>query len=262
MALFTDAPISTLDQLAAQDSAALDVASTEGIDATAKISLGQDELGIELVAAVSRSPFSPATPSVWWPGMVLTTTLQLSSIVVTPPLRLWHTFHTLELIYRDAYNNQLNDRYLGKWHAYTDLAKWACSMLMQTGVGVVSDPVAVAQVPQVDVTSGSFQATNYFVQAAWMNSHGEEGMASAVASATASDQNSIQVTATSPPGNATAWNVYAGTSINSITLQNSAPIDTGQPWLLPVSGLVSGRSPGTGQAPSYYRVLPRYLQRG
>jgi hypothetical protein len=32
--------------------------------------------------------------------------------------------------------------------------------------------------------------------------------------------------------------------------------------LLPVSGLVSGRSPGTGQAPSYYRVLPRYLQRG
>jgi hypothetical protein len=262
MALFTDAPISTLDQLAAQDSAALDVASTEGIDATAKISLAQDELGIEIVAAASRPPFSPASPSVWWPGMVLTTTLQLSSIVVTPPLRLWHTFHTLELIYRDAYNNQLNDRYLGKWHAYTDLAKWASSMLMQTGVGVVSDPMAVAQSPQVAVISGIFQAATYFAQAAWLNSRGEEGMASAVASASALDQNSIQVSANNPPANATAWNIYAGTSIDSITLQNPAPIDAGQPWLLPVAGLVSGRSPSTGQAPSYYRVLPRYLQRG
>jgi hypothetical protein len=41
MALFTDAPISTLDQLAAQDTAVLDVASNEGIDASAKISLAQ-----------------------------------------------------------------------------------------------------------------------------------------------------------------------------------------------------------------------------
>lgn len=262
MALFTDAPISTLDQLAAQDSAALDVASTEGIDATAKISLAQDELGIEITAASSRSPFSPATGSVWWPGTVLTTTLQLSSIVVTPPLRLWHAFRTLELIYRDAYNNQLNDRYLGKWRSYTDLAKWASAMLMQTGVGIVSDPVAVAESPQVDVIGGTFQANTYFAQAAWVNSRGEEGMASAVTSATALDQTSVQVTANNPPANATAWNIYAGTSIDSITLQNGAPITAGQPWLLPVSGLVPGRVPGTGQAPNYYRVLPRYLQRG
>lgn len=262
MALFTDAPISTLDQLAAQDSAALDVASTEGIDATAKISLAQNELGIEITAASSRSPFSAATSSVWWPGMVLTTTVQLSSIVVTPPLQLWHAFHTLELIYRDAYNNQLNDRYLGKWKAYTDLAKWAFSMLMQTGVGVVSDPVAIAQSPEVDVVSGIFQATTYFVQTAWLNATGEEGMASAVTSAAALDQNSFQVTANSPPANATAWNIYAGTSIDSITLQNPVPVAVGQPWLLPDSGLVSGRGPGAGQAPNYYRTLPRFLQRG
>ena len=61
MALFTDAPISTLDQLAAQDSAALDVASTEGIDATAKISLAQDELGIEITAALP-APYFPRCP--------------------------------------------------------------------------------------------------------------------------------------------------------------------------------------------------------
>jgi|SRR5579859_2169607 len=262
MALFTDAPITTLDQLAAQDSAALDVASTEGIDATAKSFLAQDELGIEITAAVSCSPFSPATPSAWWPGMILTTTVQLSSIVVTPPLRLWHTFHTLELIFRDAYSNQLNDRYLGKWRAYTDLAKWASSMLMQTGIGVASDPVAVAQSPQVEVIAGTFQANTYFVQAAWLNSRGDEGMASAVASASALDQNSIQVTAKNPPPNATAWNVYAGTSIDAVSLQTPTPIAVDQAWVLPASGLVSGRGPGTGQAPSYFRVLPRYLQRG
>jgi hypothetical protein len=166
------------------------------------------------------------------------------------------------LIYRDGYNTQLNDRYLGKWRAYTDLAKWARSMLMQTGVGIVSDPVAVAQSPQVDVIAGIFQAGTYFVQTAWLNARGEEGMASAVTSAAVLDQNSIQVTALGAPANATVWNVYAGTSIDAIMLQNPVPITVGQPWLLPTSGLVFGRGPGIGQAPNYYRVLPQYLQRG
>ena len=35
-------------------------------------------------------------------------------VVVTPPLKLWHTFRTLEMVYGDAYNSQLNDRYAGK----------------------------------------------------------------------------------------------------------------------------------------------------
>jgi hypothetical protein len=50
-----------LDQLAGQDTAMLDVASTEGIDATAKLTLAQNELGTELVAAY-RSAFSPSSP--------------------------------------------------------------------------------------------------------------------------------------------------------------------------------------------------------
>jgi hypothetical protein len=56
-------------------------------------------------------------------------------------------------------------------------------------------------------------------------------MASAVTSAAALDQNSVQVTAKNPPQNATAWNIYAGTSIDAITLQNSVPITVGQPYL-------------------------------
>jgi hypothetical protein len=262
MALFTDAPISTLDQLAAQDTAVLNVASTEGIDATAKLTLAQNELGAELVAATSRSPFAPTSLLTWWPGMILTSSVQLSSIAVTPPLLMWHTFHALELIYRDAYYNQLNDRYQSKWNAYKDLSKWAAGLLFQTGVGVVGDPVPIAQSPEVDVVSGTLPAGNYFVEVTWLNSSGGEGMPSPVSSASATGENSVQVTANNPPSNAVGWNVYAGTSINSMTLQNAVPIDTGQIWVLPPSGLVLGVAPGTGQAPDYFCPLPRYLQRG
>jgi len=262
MALFTDAVISTLDQLATQDTAVLDVASAEGIDATGKLSLAQDEVGAQIVGAGARSPFSPATSSIWWPGMILTSSVQLGNIVVTPPLLMWHTFHTLELIYRDAYYNQLNDRYLGKWNAYKDLSKWAAGLLFQTGVGIVADPVPVAQTPQVTTQAGTFGAATYFVQVSWLNSRGEEGLASAVASTATSDNSGILVTPTSPPANATGWNAYVGGSIDSIVLQNMTPIVMNEPWVLPATGLVPGASPGTGQAPNYFRQFPRYLQRG
>src|SRR5579864_413704 len=264
MALFTDAPISTLDQLAAQDSGVLDVASNEGIDASAKISLAQEELGVELTAAFSRSSFSRTNPSIWWPGSVATSLsiLQLPNIVVTPPLRLWHTFHTLELLYRDAYGSQLNDRYAAKWKEYQNLAKQASAVLFQTGIGVVSDPIAIASNPEIGLLGGAQGATMYYAQVAWLNSRGEEGMPSPVASASAPDQNSLQVTPNSPPSNDVAWNVYVGVSIDSITLQNSIPLDTSQTWLLPPSGLAQGRSPALGQEPNYYSQAPRFLQRG
>src|ERR1043165_654432 len=120
MALFTDGSISTLDQLAEQDSAVLDVASTEGIDASAKLMLAQQELGVELTAAFSRCTPAHTVSSMSWPGMGSTVrgVLQLSNTAITSPLRLWHTYRTLAMIYRDAYSNQLNDRYLGKWNAY------------------------------------------------------------------------------------------------------------------------------------------------
>ena len=44
MALFTDGPVSSIDDLAAQDTQLLDVANAEGIDVTRKLGLAQDEL--------------------------------------------------------------------------------------------------------------------------------------------------------------------------------------------------------------------------
>lgn len=264
MALFTDGSISTLDQLAEQDSAVLDVASTEGIDASAKLVLAQEELSVELTAAFSRCSPSRTVPSLWWPGMGSTFqgVLQLSNTAITPPLRLWHTYRSLAMIYREAYSNQLNDRYLGKWNAYKDLAKWATGMLFQIGIGVVSNPLSAAQSPDIYILTGNQPAATYFVQISWLNVMSEEGTPSAIVSLTAPDQNAIQVTPKGPPANATNWNVYAGTSIDSITMQNASPLDLAASWITPPAGLVSGAAPGTGQEPNYYYELPRYLQRG
>ncbi|MBZ5590646.1 MAG: hypothetical protein LAP39_00305 [Acidobacteriia bacterium] len=264
MALFTDASISTLDQIALQDTGVLDVASTEGIDAAAKIALAQEELGVEMASAISRSAFSRTTPSSWWPGSVGTslTSLTLTNIAVTPPLRLWHTFHTLELIYRDAYGTQLNDRYLSKWKEYQDLSKWASIMLLQTGIGVVLNPIVIADSPEIDLLSGSLPATTYYVQVAWLNASGEEGMASPVASINAPDHNSVQVKPKKPPTNAASWNLYAGTAVDSIMLQNASPVNVDQIWTMPPSGLAQGCNPGQGQEPNYFSQLPRFLQRG
>jgi hypothetical protein len=264
MALFTDGSISTLDQLAEQDNAVLDVASTEGIDAAAKLTLAQEELSVELMSAFSRCSPSRMAASQWWPGMGSTSqgVLQLSNTAITPPLRLWHTFRTLAMIYREAYSNQLNDRYLGKWNAYKDLAKWATGMLFQIGIGVVTSPLSAAQRPDINVLSGNQPAATYYVQVSWLNATSEEGMPSAIVSATATDQNAMQATPKNPPANATNWNVYAGTSIDSITRQNAIAIALDESWIMPSTGLVAGPAPGTGQEPNYYYELPRYLQRG
>src|SRR5689334_3245612 len=96
MALFIDGPISTIDDLTAQDTQLNDVASTEGIDATKKLELAQEELEIELTSLLG----------------------DVSGVIVTPALRLWHTYRALTLVYSDAYYSQLNDRYKGKRDEY------------------------------------------------------------------------------------------------------------------------------------------------
>ena len=97
MALFTDGPASNIEDLTAQDSQLLNVANSEGIDVTVKLALAQEAIGIHLEGLLGEGPHR-----------------SLRHVVVTPPLRLWHTYRTLESVYRDAYNSQLNDRYAGK----------------------------------------------------------------------------------------------------------------------------------------------------
>ena len=261
MALFTDGPISTTDQLVSQDSSVLDVSSSEGIDLTAKLTVAQEELGIQIGAMLVGTRLSSSW-AYMWPGTSISSQVSLNSIVTTPALRLWHTFQTLALVYRDAYNNQLNDRYAGKWSEYKELAKWASDIVSRSGIGIAADPIPIAVAPTLGFVSGPLSGTIYFVQVSWINAGGEEGMPSRLASLTVPDQAVLQVTPVSPPSNARLWNVYAGTTIDSITLQNASPVAVGQVWTEAATGLVTGRPPGNGQEPSFLKPLPRVLQRG
>jgi hypothetical protein len=184
--------------------------------------------------------------------------------VVTAPLRLWHAFHTLEMVYRDAYNNQLNDRYRGKWEQYRELSGWAMQKLLETGVGIVADPVPQAAAPQLDIVPGEpgYEEATYYVRVAWVNAGGEEGVASPWEVATAPPDMMLQVRAVRRPSNAVGWNVYVGVSADEQTLQNASPIDPDGAWDIRIVPEIRGRMPGDGQRPNYVRAVGQVLQRG
>jgi len=255
MALFTDGTISTLEDLTAQDAAVLDISSVEGIDVTRKMALARDELGMELASLLARTiAYGLAQLPACGPS--------LGAVTVTPPLQAWHTFRTLELVYRDAFNNQLNDRYKGKRDQYHELAKWAAEKLMQTGIGIVSNPVAQAATPELEASAGVLAEGTYYVATAWANASGGEGAGAAPATIQLSDGSGFTVRPGSAPVNAAGWNVFVGTSPDGMVQQNTTLLDTGEGWVQSTAPLTEGRRPGTGQAPSYLKPTPRILQRG
>src|SRR6202011_672239 len=122
------------------------------------IGLAINEVGLQL-----QSRFTPLGTNI---GLTVPQ-LTLSNIVVTPPLRLWLLFHTLELVYRDAYFSQLNDRYQAKWNEYKDLSTSAAALLFQIGVGTVADPILQAVHPKLSLVAGSLAPAKYFIEVSW-----------------------------------------------------------------------------------------------
>ena len=259
MALFTDGPVSCILDLTARDTQLLNVAVAEGIDVTQKLGLAQDELALEVATLLTRSSY--ADQMLW-----LAPQPDLGSVVVTPALKLWHTLRSLELVYADAYNNQLNDRYAGKRDQFHAMAESAFEKLVQLGIGMASCPVAQPGIPNVVAApgpQGSFPLPDdtYYVTTAWMNSQGEEG-ACAVPAAVTTSASTLLIQSGKAPRNATAWNVYVSTAPDTMSLQNTSPLAIGQTWLQPGKLTTGGRAPGSGQSPSYIKPVPRMLQRG
>ena len=69
----------------------------------------------------------------------------VSDVVVSPQMKRWHALHTLAVVYRDAYNNQLNDRYQNKWEEYRELARGAKERTLEFGIGLVADAGAAGR---------------------------------------------------------------------------------------------------------------------
>jgi hypothetical protein len=254
MALFADGAISDLDDLAAQDSQLLDVASTEGVNVTQKITLAQGELEIELASMLESLRLAA------WPFSVILEPA-IGNIVVTPALQLWHTYRTLEMVYADAYSDQLNDRYAAKRDQFHEFANWAREKLIQTGLGICTTPIPQAETPLLNATPGNLPDGTYYVTMAWINQIGQEG-ASGVPDAITTSSSTFEVQPATPPINANGWNVYVGQTSETMVMQNDEPIAAGQVWQQPAVLRTTGQAPGTGQPPNFLKAIPRVLQRG
>lgn len=187
----------------------------------------------------------------------------MSDVVVTQQLKRWHALYTLAIFYRDAYNDQLNDRYLAKWNEYLSLARNAREMTTLYGIGLVSIPIPQARVPVLSVVAGSLPATVYYVRTSWISSTGAEGNPSKAAAYEAPVSSLVTVTnGVNVPAVATAFNVYMGLTEFTTTLQNATPIAIGTTFTEGASGLVAGVPAGMGQAPDIYITGGSVLRRG
>jgi hypothetical protein len=258
--LFTDGPISTVDQLADYESEIRQVAAGESINLDTKLRLAQTEIGVELLATA----VAPDGWNGYWitPGFVRNK-FTLAQVVITDALQLWHIFATLGAVYRDAYNRKLNDKYLPKWNEYQDLARTAENQCMTMGLGVVYAPLPAPGAPQLTaVAGGTLGASNYFVQTTWVNAAGQESYPSPEAGLAVAAAHLLQVQPTPPPANATGWIAYVTMVSGQEQKQFYTPLNPYYAWTLPPTGLVAGPAPGNGQPYDILRTVPRTLQRG
>ena len=250
MALFVDGPVATLTDLRAYESSVLDMASTETIDLTVKLNIAHREANFEVSCFLARHGYNPPP--------------DLGRVIATEPVLHFETLRALELIYRDAYNSQLNDRYLGKWKEYAELSRGAMTLLFDIGVGMSNAPMARASAPGVStVPGGLLEGRTYFVSIAWQTPTGETGDWSSTQACFAPEMTLLSLTPPTPaPQGATGYFVYAGTSEDDMRRQNEVGIATGAAWTEPASGLRTDLAPIARQTPDWYVTNRRVLRRG
>jgi hypothetical protein len=255
MALLTDGNPNTSDDLRAYETGIVNVASQEGIDLDAKLTYAADEIGAEILAFLlrewPRDPQSAARRS-----------LRLTTVAVTLPLARWHALETIALLYGEAYNNQLNDRYQGKWQQYTQLARSAGLRYFQDGVGLVMNPVPKAGAPTLTSVAGPVAGQTFFAAVTWLNAAGQEGSPSDPLSFDTGNGGLLVVNPPATPAGATGWNVYAGTTATALALQNTSPLTAGTLWTMSGTGLANGAPVGSGQSPDYYLLDHHEIPRG
>jgi hypothetical protein len=255
MALLTDGNPNDTLALKVYESAILDVANIERIDLDVKLSLATEEVTedvLDILLDHSRAD----------PHSSVRRTIGVADVVVTRQLRRWHALHTLEIVYRDAFNNQLNDRYEPKFQEYRELTRNAREHTMRFGIGLALNPLPKAQPPTLSTVAGGSPGGTFYVEVAWLNAAGQEGAPSDATALSVSQLHDLVATPVHPPQGATAFNIYIGATTVTLALQNGSPIPVGQSFTMPDSGLVAGVAPGTGQSADVYVIGGPMLRRG
>jgi hypothetical protein len=256
MALLTDGNPNDTEALRVYETAILSVANVEMIDLNAKLGLATEEISEDVLDILLDHTRA------YDPQSNIRRMIGVSDVAVTPQLKRWQAAHTLEIVYRDAFNNQLNDRYKPKWDEYRELSRGAREQTGRFGIGLVLSPIRKAATPALSVVPGTTPATAYYVRVSWISAAAQEGSPSDVTAFATTDGSLLVVQAMQPPAIATGWNVYIGLTDSTVTLQNSTPIPVGQTFTLSPSGVVNGRAPGDGQTPDVYVTGGRMLRRG
>ncbi len=264
MALFVDGLVSETADLIAYEADLKGVAASEEIDLKSKATLAQTEVGAQLEASSRRPGHVYYAQGSGWQSTGAETALprfDLGQVVVTPPLKLWHTFQTLSLIYRDANSRRVADKYLAKWREYKELSKWAQELLFQTGVGLTNGPIPRPAEPQLGEAASTLGSLSLWVRMSW-TAGAAEGAGSAARAVKTAAGKALVVTPPTAPAGVTGWHVYVGESEEELQRQNSAVLAVGSSWTMPDSGLIAGEPLGEGQKPDVFRTVPRFLQRG
>jgi hypothetical protein len=256
MGLFLDGPAITIDELIAEDSGLLSTAETVGINVTAKLELAMREVQSELETLLLR------LQSDVWVGLVRPP--GIGQVVVTPDLARWEKMQTLAMVYRDAASTQLIDRYKSKWEMFVALSRAARDQFIANGMGLVTNPVPVAAIPILGTESviSSQAGGTFYACVTWVNATGQEGSPSAAESIVVPANNLMTVMATGAPANAAGFNIYVGTVLGMMTLQNSVVVSVGSTFTYIPGVSTSSQLPGTGQAPDYVKALPATIMRG
>ena len=255
MSLFTDGIFNQESDLQDREGSILNVAAQEGVDTGAKRALAQEDVGTQVQLFLLRDPWLD-------PKRLSRRITGLCDVVVSGPLKRWHAEVCIAMIYGDAYSNQLNDRYLAKLKQYEGLARESARRYLQAGVELVYDPIPKATSPQIMAVNGAASSETYYFALAWMNAKGEEGAPSDVASLTTGAGSVPMLAMKTAPQNAVGWSIYGSGDPQALAMQFSGAVPLDLTWTLPVTGLVSGRPPGTGQTAGLFVVNENKIQRG
>lgn len=239
MALFIDGTISELSDVAAHDSSVLDIANNESIDLSAKLDIAQMELHTDLILYLDAH--APAC--------------SITGVLIDDRIRRWHQMKTLELVYRDAYFSQLNDRYDKRWQLWKDLSERARCDAFDAGIPFHDSPIPRPALPVLQVNEGACLPSTYSVRTCCVADNGEESAPSAAAVLKVDAPHRLTVKLGTPPPRCKTWRIYAGTMSGVEQLQASVPVSLTAEWNVPVDGLTSGPRPGKGQSPT--RILRR-----
>lgn len=243
--LFTDGTVLTIAELREHDNLVLDVASTEGIELSSKLSIAQREIGYEISSFLMSRGVG----------------LGLDNVVVTEQLKDLLADHTLASVYRDAYNTHLNDRYLGRWREFAKASERGLMRYLYNGVGVTSISIRRAEKPSVSTSAlGDLPAGTYYVQIAWQHLAGNVSERNAPVLMDVAG-GSITVTPPSAPANALGWHVFIGTSEGVVRRQNDSAISPMSSWTQAVT-LRSDLSGVEPSGPDYYVRGAGQLNRG